>query len=146
MPDTWPCSNPSKHVDEITKIRRYNVYKTGKWSIYDMPPKGFQSVHENGRTFLRHSGTGEEKPTPSGRWDAVRALQQARKQKCPTLSTWKVGCVKYVQCEKVLHKKCEARIDGKLCKKWEEVCPTVLCFKEKFRCDECVENDRWFKK
>ena len=111
-----------------------------------MPPKGFKPVHENGRTFLRHSGTGEEKPMPSGRWDAVRALQQARKKKKPTLSTFKIGCVKYIKCERVSEKQCEARIDGKLCKKWEEVDHSMLCIKEKFRCHDCVENDRWFKK
>lgn len=98
-------------------------------------------IKENGKTYLHDEDTGEKVQVWS---DEVRANNSARKKR--GTPAFKIGCVNYFNHEKVSWKRCEARIDGKLCKKWEEVHPKLLCIKEKFRCYECVENDRSFKK
>jgi len=98
-------------------------------------------IKENGKTYLHDEDTGEKVLDWS---DEVRANNSARKKR--GTPAFKIGCVKYINCEKVSEKKCAARIDGKLCNEWEEVHPKLLCMKEKFRCYECLENDRSFKK
>ena len=100
-------------------------------------------IKENGKTYLHDEDTGEKIQVWS---DEVRAAQVTRKKRGAQTPNFKIGSTKYSNHEKVSWKKCEARIDGKLCNKWEEVDPRLFCIKEKFRCYECIENDRSFKK
>jgi hypothetical protein len=98
-------------------------------------------IKENGKTYLRDEDTGEKVQVWS---DETRANNSARKKR--DTDAFKIGTTKYSNHTKVSWNQCEARIDGKLCNEWEEVHPKLLCLKGKFRCYECIENDRSFKK
>ncbi len=100
-----------------------------------------ERIIEDGKTYILNTDTGEKVQDWS---DEVRARNT--KKKPPLLETWKVGCVKYVNQERVYWKQCDARIDGKPCKAWEEVDKQSYHVKGKYRCYDCVENDRFFKK
>ena len=100
-------------------------------------------IKENGKTYLLDEDTGEKIQVWS---DEVRTAQVARKKRGAPTPIFKIDSVKYFEHEEVVEKKCDARIDGKLCNKWEVVHPKERCLKGKFRCYECIENDRSFKK
>lgn len=97
-----------------------------------------QKVKENGKTYLVHKDTSEKIQIWS---DEVRASQAARKKRGAPTPAFKIGSVKYSAHEEVTYKKCDARVNGKLCNNWEVVHPKEHFLKGKFRCYECLEND-----
>ena len=145
---------PLEEADKITLVALLEQYDYMRDHPSDEPPKGWQTVEEGGQTFLRHAGTGEEKPMWPCKSEALRAMHNARaparaearrvearammkkyggartkkgdpnRTRKPPVDNWR---------------KCDAMRYGKACKKWQKLRNRESNFLYRpYRCRECA--------
>jgi len=125
------------------------------------PPKGWQTVEEDGRTFLRHSGTGETKQMSSCYWctsEKARAMHNERRAEARRVEARRVeakhfyytkgGC-RIKMSSRVRHSKpvdwrtCDAMKNGRVCRKWQKLHQTEFNNRElPYRCQACRKANR----
>ena len=140
---------------EMVRERSYFASRKELIQMLEAEPKDFQPVNEN--------GTGEKMPMPSSPWDAVRALQRARKARRveaeearrveaenakPNFYYLKGGCrikkSSRVRGLKPDHwRRCDAMKNGRVCSKWQKLYQSEFNNLElPYRCQECRKANR----
>ena len=95
----------------------------------------------------------------NSRYEIIQSLRQADKpptgfqsvltsemQDAAQSTAFKIGCVKYLNHEPEYWKKCDARIEGKLCNKSQKVSFEEYKSEKNYMCIDCTKKNRSFQK